>query len=179
MAKMVLGVFSDQNDAGKVVDRLQEMGFNPKDISIIMKDTAATTADVSPTTGDRVAEGTVSGATTGTLIGALAGLLVGVGAVTIPGFGAVLIGGPIASALGLTGAAATTVSAALTGALAGGVVGALTNLGVPRDQAVIYEEEIKRGAVLIAVPATGDNSDEITGIMRQHNVNQVSTVDSR
>lgn len=89
----------------------------------------------------------------------LAGLLVGIGAIAVPGIGALFIGGPLAAALGLSGAAATTVSGAATGALAGGLIGALLGLGVPEEDARIYEERIKEGGILIAIPSrTGDEA---------------------
>lgn len=176
MAQMVLGIMPNREHANMAIDDLQERGYNPKDMSIIVKD--GENEDITTTTGagEKVATGTVTGATTGGIVGALAGLLVGVGALAIPGFGAVLIAGPIAAALGLTGAAATTVSGAITGILAGGLVGALVNLGVPEREAKIYEEKLKQGSVLLGVPVEAQNRDEVMSILKNHFADQVSTV---
>ena len=141
---MVLGLFDDRNQAEAAIAELQNRGYSPKDLSIVMKDTDEAQA-VADDTGANVAEGATSGAVTGGAVGAIAGLLVGVGAMAVPGIGALLIGGPLAAALGLTGAAATTASGALTGALAGGLIGALVGLGVPEDSARVYEERVKEG----------------------------------
>ena len=119
----------------------------------------------------------VSGATTGGMIGGIAGLLVGIGAITIPGLGAILIGGPLAAALGLTGAAATTVTGALTGALAGGLVGGLVGLGVPEEDARVYEDRVKSGAILVAVPLRDANEESVRGILEDNGAERVRSFD--
>lgn len=172
---MVIGVFQNPRDAEDAILRLQEVGYDPKSISVIMqnRDKAYEFAEA---TGSQVTEGAVAGATTGATIGALAGLLVGIGAIAIPGIGALLIGGPLAAALGLTGAAATTLSGAATGALAGGLVGSLVGLGVPEDDAQIYEERIREGGVLLALPATEYHSEEAIRILQDFGADQVRYV---
>lgn len=169
MAAMVLGVFTNRSDAEEAIRDLQKNGYSTDDISIIMKDKQDTGKMSEPV------EGAVSGATTGGVLGGLAGLLIGIGAITIPGIGAILIGGPIAAALGLGGAAAITFSGALTGALAGGLVGGLVGMGIPEDEARIYEDRIREGAVLIAVPSK-DNSTQAKQILEDHGADQVRSV---
>ena len=91
--------------------------------------------------------------------------------------GAILIGGPIAAALGLSGAAGLAASGAATGILAGGLVGGLSSLGVPEERARMYEEDIRRGGVLLAVPADERaDVDMIQGIFDRHQATQVETV---
>jgi uncharacterized membrane protein len=175
MAKMILGVFGDSDHASQAISDLEKLGYDPKDVSIVMKDHAEA-RKVSDATGATVVDNAASGATTGGIIGALAGLLVGVGAITIPGIGAVLIGGPIAAALGLTGAAATTVSGATTGALAGGFIGALTGLGVSDTDAHHYEESIRSGGVLVAIPADHGDTDDALSTLDRHGAQQVRTI---
>jgi hypothetical protein len=178
MSRMVLGVFGDRIDAEDAIQELEDRGFNPKDMSIIMKDKGESES-FARDTGTSVAEGALTGATTGGVIGALAGLLVGIGAVTIPGVGALFIAGPIATALGLTGAAGSTLTGALTGALAGGLVGGLVGLGVPEEDARVYEDRIKAGAILLIVPASEMNEVEVKGVMEDYNADQVRTIDSK
>ena len=178
MARTVIGVFADKPAAESAVSELESAGYNPKDISIVMRSTDGGT--VTQDAGGDVASGAVSGATTGGVIGGLAGLLIGIGALTIPGIGALLIGGPIAAALGLGGAAATTVSGAVTGALAGGLVGALVNLGIPEEEARVYEQRIKEGAILVAVPTRdGEKENEAKDILQSHGADQIRDVDFR
>lgn len=154
----VIGMFADRATAETAITDLKNKGYDPKDISVVMKDVDQA-QDMGQSTGANVAEGATSGAMTGGVVGAIAGLLIGIGAIAIPGIGAVLIGGPLAAALGLTGAAATTATGALTGALAGGLIGALVSLGVPEEEAQAYQERIKEGGILLAVPAMNNGQD--------------------
>lgn len=171
MAKVMLGVFSDPDVAESALLDLQKEGFNPKDISVIVRDERVRSR-LATQTGADVAGGAVSGATTGGALGALAGLLIGLGVITVPGIGGLLIGGPIATALGLTGAAATTVSGTVTGALAGGLVGALVGLGVPKEDAERYETSVKDGAVLVAVPVVKEEQ-EVSSLLQEYGAEQI------
>src|SRR6185436_4012281 len=101
MNNLVLGIFDNRARAESAIEALEDEGYNPKDISIVMKDTVEGTKLVDKT-GANIVGGAASGAATGGTLGALAGLLIGVGAITIPGVGGLLIGGPIALALGLS-----------------------------------------------------------------------------
>jgi uncharacterized membrane protein len=175
MGQTVLGVFSDRTEADRAVTDLETRGYSTKEMSIIMKDEAAAEAN----TGSKIGEGAASGVVTGGVIGGLAGLLIGIGAITIPGIGALLIGGPLAAALGLTGAAAATASGALTGALAGGLIGALVNIGVPEETAKVYEDRVREGGVLLAVPTLDDRPDEVKTVMEAHGADQITAVDNR
>jgi uncharacterized membrane protein len=175
MKKVVLGIFSDRSDAEAAFDELEEIGYNPKDISIVMKDHREAES-LANDTGADVAGGAVSGATTGGALGALAGFLIGAG--IIPGLGALLIGGPLAAALGLTGAAATTVSGAATGALAGGLLGALMGFGLSEDEAREYEEGIKAGGILVAVPARDAQEGEVRDVLEENGADKVRAIDT-
>lgn len=177
MSKTVLGTFPRRLDAETCIRDLQDLGFNPKDISIVMKDQTEA-RNVASRTGSQAAGHAISGATAGGVIGAIAGLLVGIGAIALPGIGALLIGGPIAAVLGLTGAAATTASGAVTGVLAGGLIGALAGLGIPEKDARVYEDRIRQGGVLIAVP-TGDRAElDVRQVLEDHNAEQIKVIDT-
>lgn len=171
MTYLVLGIVDSHATANQLIDALQRKGFEPRDFSIIVRDTVVKTAHP-----NGVASAAVTGATTGATLGALAGLLVGIGAIAVPGVGALLIGGPIAAALGLTGAAAATVSGAVTGALAGGLVGGLVDLGVPEDEAKAYEERLREGGVLVAVSTVATNEDMVRQVFAEFKADQVRTI---
>jgi hypothetical protein len=172
MTKTVLGIFAEQEDAEDAISRLKDSGYDPKDISIVMRDNRMS-EDISDNTGTNVVGGALSGATTGALLGSLAGLLA---SFAIPGLGAFFIGGPIATALGLTGAAATTASGAATGALAGGLIGALTGFGLSEEEARIYEERLREGGILVAVPARVDEEAGVEEIFADSNADDIKTV---
>lgn len=176
---MVLAAFRDSNDAESAINKLKDNGYNPKDISIIMKDKqeASELADSTGVNKSAAAEGATSGALTGGALGALTGLLVGVGALAIPGLGPLLVAGPIASALGLAGTTAgATLSGGALGALTGGLVGGLVGMGVPEEDAKRYEETIQSGGVLVAVPADSDNDNEIKSVLQSCQADQIRNV---
>lgn len=175
MTKTVFGIFSETKNAEDAISELEEKEFAAKDISIIMKDRKEG-EKLAHSTGANVAGSAVTGATTGGVIGGIAGLLIGIGAIAIPGIGPLLIAGPLAAALGLTGAAATTVSGAATGALAGGLLGALVGLGIPEEEARVYEDRIREGAILVAVPANSQNEGLVKSILRDCGAEQIKSV---
>lgn len=173
MDKTVLGIFTDQGDIEEAIDTLKADGFNPKDISIVMKDTGQA-KEVGKETGASVGEGFAKGATTGAVVGGITGFLAGTVAPALGGF---LIGGPLGAALGLTGAAATTVSGVATGVVAGGLAGALMGFGLPKKEAQEYESRIRSGAMLLAVPANDAvEADRITDVFNEYNASDVRTV---
>ena len=174
MARIVLGVFTKRDDAEGAIARLEGAGYSTKDMSIVMREEGAR-AEPGHTAG-HMAEGAVSGATTGGAIGVLAGLLLANG--FFPGLGTLLIGGPIATALGLSGVAATAVSGALTGAAAGGLLGALSGFGLSHEEASEYEKSIKDGGILVIVPARLGEEDEVRAIMREYSAGQVRSIES-
>ena len=180
MASVILGVFSQTDKAADAIDALEAEGYNPKDMSFMMKDSAHAKEFSKGTGAGEVVEDTVGGAVGGAILGGLAGL---VASFVIPGLGAFFIGGPLAAALGLTGAAATTASGAATGAVAGGLLGALTSaFGLSDDEARIYEQRINEGGILVAVPARAGDEEEVESILSQFdadNVKLVNTSESR
>lgn len=171
----VIAAFSSVNEAENAIDLLKNEGFDPKQMTIMMKDQQEV-QNVANDTGASMAAGTVEGATTGGMLGGLAGLLVGVGVITIPGIGPFLAAGPLVTALGLTGAAATTVSGAATGAVAGGLIGALMGLGLSEEEAAVYETTIKEGGIVVAVPAINQGEGHVTEILDSSGATQVRVI---
>lgn len=167
--RMVLGVFADRVDADNAFDDLKAADVDVKEISVVTRQNEGSTVINTGDEANPVAEGVA----TGGIIGGLAGLLIGVGAIAIPGIGAVLIGGPLAAALGLTGAAATTAAGAVTGAVAGGLIGALVGLGIPEEDARLYEDRVRAGGVLLAVPATTDTEADVRSILEDNGADRV------
>ncbi|MCL5783995.1 MAG: hypothetical protein M1142_01405 [Patescibacteria group bacterium] len=170
--RVILGVFTNKSDAEDALSSLEDFGYNPKDISLVMRDMNKVKEGVGQEE-DIIARDTISGAVAGGVLGALAGLLVATG--VVPGLGVLFIGGPLATSLGLTGAAATTVSGATTGVLAGGFLGALASLGVPESEARLYEESIRRGEILLIVPVLRGDEREVSRILENYGANQVTS----
>ena len=61
MARLVLGVFLNRPDAEDAINELEVEGYNPKDISIVMRNQEGDVINQDGTGGD-VASGAVSGA---------------------------------------------------------------------------------------------------------------------
>lgn len=176
MSAVVIGVFQDTENAQEAISDLEAKGYNPKDMSILMKDQSDSRRISQDTGVNKVAGGAMEGAGTGAVLGGIAGFLAGT---VLPGLGGFLIGGPIGAALGLTGAAATTVSGAATGAVAGGLIGALTNtFGLTENEAKVYEARINEGGILVAVPAHSGDEGEVKEILVEFGADSVRIVRS-
>jgi len=158
-----VGVFDDRDDAQDAINALRDAGFDPSQISVLARDrgTATTLAE---DTGTEAGTGAATGALAGGLLGGVAGWLVGIGALAIPGVGPIIAAGPLAAALG----------GAAIGAAGGGIIGALTGAGVPEDEARFYDEEFKRGGIVVSVTAPG-RYGEAMSTLREYGARDTTT----
>lgn len=170
--KTIFGIFEDRRDVESAIGQLRQERYKPEEMSIVMKDMRER-QDIADKTGADVIGNTVAGATTGGVLGGLAGLLA---SAVIPGLGAFFIGGPLATALGLTGITASAVSGAAAGVVAGGLIGVLTGFGMSEDDAREYEELVRQGTILLAVPARAGEEEIVVGILDDNNAMQVKTI---
>jgi hypothetical protein len=168
MEKTIIGVFMDRNHAEMAINDLRAGGVKDSDISYIYSSEGEVVTEEGG--GRKVGEGAASGAATGAVVGGIAGLVVATG--VLPGLGALFVAGPLATALGLTGGAATTAAGALTGAAAGGLIGGLAGLGVKEDEAKVYEEKVKLGGILVT--ATTTNPEAVRAIFNAHGAEEVN-----
>src|SRR6202167_1497440 len=145
----VFGIFHNQNQAERVVDRLREEGFSNDDISVLLQDSQGS-RDFAHEKNTKAPEGTTTGVATGGILGGTLGLLAGIGALAIPGVGPFIAAGPIMGALAGLG----------VGGAVGGLIGALVGMGIPEYEAKRYEGRVKDGGVLLSVHC--DTSDEIS-----------------
>lgn len=152
-----IGVYNTHAGAHTAIEELTAAGIPRDDISYIYTNVEGEIRDGD--SGSAVGEGAAGGAATGAILGALAGFVVANG--VLPGLGTLFVAGPIATALGLTGAAATTAAGAITGAVAGGLIGALTNIGVSEEDARLYEDLVRSGNVLVIARGTGVTAREV------------------
>lgn len=136
----VYGVYSDRKDVERAVDRLREAGFSNSDISVVFPERDLS-KEFALEKNTKAPEGALAGGSTGLVIGGALGWLAGIGTLAIPGIGPLLAAGPIVAAIAGAG----------VGSAIGGIAGALIGLGVPEIEAKRYEEEIKRGRILISI----------------------------
>jgi hypothetical protein len=148
------GIYYEPEAADARIRQLRGLGYNDDQISVMMGDKDKAQAFVQKS-GGHAAEGAVTGGVIGGGIGAIVGALIATGSITaIVGTGGAaipLVAGPLAAALTGLGA----------GAAGGGVVGALVGAGIPRDKAVVYDEGLKRGGIVLGVNVRPDNRDEV------------------
>lgn len=136
----VYGVYADREHVEKAVDRLRKDGFLSNDISVIFPDRNMSN-EFALEKNTKAPEGAMTGGGTGLVVGGTLGWLVGIGTLAIPGVGPLLAAGPIVAALAGAG----------VGGAVGGIAGGLIGLGLPEIEAKRYEEEIKRGRILVSV----------------------------
>ena len=152
----VVAVYPDHASAERAVRRLHQAGFAMRDLSIVGRDFQVSEEPVGfVSAGDYAA----AGAGTGAWVGGLFGLLVGAAFLILPGLGPVVVAGPLSAALlgGLEGA--------LAGAAIGGLAGALVGWGVPRDQALKYETQVKAGKFLVIARGQPEDVARAKGLL--------------
>ena len=144
MSQLITGIFPNRDIAERAIQHLIDAGFAPEDTSLLMSEgTRGREFQMEKST--KAPEGAVTGATVGGVLGAIGASLVALGTLAVPGLGLVAAG-PIVAALSGLGA----------GAAAGGLVGGLVGLGVPEHEAKFYDEEVRKGGILVGVYAHGD-----------------------
>jgi uncharacterized membrane protein len=159
-----VSTFPSHAEAEAAVLELQKAGFDMQNISIIGKD-YETSEHVRGflTWKDTAKAGAGTAGYWGTFFGGLFGILTGVGLLFVPGVGPVIVAGPVAGVLAgwIEGMIVGGVGAAVVGGLAGALVG----LGIPKDQALKYETEIKAGKFLLIVSGTDEEIDRARQIL--------------
>jgi hypothetical protein len=160
MAKTVVALYDNFEDARSAVEALVDAGFNRSDISMVANDATGTHARL---VGDTVVNDDDVSAGEGAGFGAVVGALVGLGVALIPGVGPVLAAGPLAAAL-MAGIGAAS------GAVTGGVVAGLVDFGVPEEHAASYAEGIRRGGTLVSAHVAQDEwADRAQSVMNRFN----------
>jgi hypothetical protein len=146
--KNIAGMFSNRAEASKAVGELVHRGFDPSDISMLMSEVTRKQHFHKESHGEEAAKGGITGAAVGGTLGAILAGLTAIGSLTVPGVG-LLAAGPIVAAL--TGAG--------LGAAVGGLSGALIKAGFSDRDARHYEEQIRKGSIVLIVRT--DSEDEL------------------
>ncbi|RJS61620.1 general stress protein [Bacillus sp. PK3_68] len=141
MEKRIIGVYETEKQAQAAVEDLQRKGYNFEQISIVAKNIEGLESN-SDQVKPNETEGIIAGATAGGIIG-LASFFVGISALAVPGIGPIIAAGPLLLTLGgaVSGAAAKN----------GGLIGALQEIGLDEGEARRYEEDVRKGKILIVV----------------------------
>jgi uncharacterized membrane protein len=156
VATRVVAMYPDHASAEDAVKRLVKEGFAMRDVSIVGRDFQMVEEPIGfLSTGDFAKVG----AGTGAWVGGLFGLLIGAAFLVLPGVGPVIVAGPLSAALlgGLEGA--------LAGAALGALSGALVGWGIPKNQALKYEAQVKAGKFLVMARGTPEQIELAKGIL--------------
>jgi len=174
MTQTVVGVFEQTADAERAVADLIASGIAREKISLV---TPQQQEHVHiPGANVEHVEDMAIGAVGGGLLGGMLGALVGMVAIAIPGIGPVIAAGPLAAALG-GAAGATMVLGAGAGAVGGGILGALTWAGITHEEALVYEDLIRRGGTLVMVRADGAERERATAILHRDGAADATTLE--
>jgi hypothetical protein len=145
-----VAVFETSGQADAAVNELRAAGFADDRIGVVHRYAGAS----GDRTGESMAEGLAVGTAAGGALGVLGGLAVVAGVLT-----------PIGPAVA-GGALAGVLTSAAAGAAVGGLTGALMSMGVPEDEARLYEGEVGAGRAVVSVRADA-RYDEALGILRR------------
>ena len=155
--RTTIGIFSTQADAERAVQDLRASGYRDDQIGMIGKNADGETIQLNDDTIDstNVAEGALIGAAVGAVGTAAVGA--GIMAGVIPVIGPVLALGPLA---------VTPINAAGGGTVAG-IAGALVGLGIPKDDALFFEDEVAAGRYIVTAEI-GSNWNDIRNIFARN-----------
>ena len=144
--QLLTAIFRDRASTERAFDWLQDRGYDPDEINVLMSERTRAGYHDGGTegqikTGSHASEGMAAGGAVGTAVGATLGAVLAIGtSIAIPGLG-LIVAGPIIAALAGGGA----------GAVAGGAIGGLVGLGIPESNAKAYEEALKKSGVVFGV----------------------------
>lgn len=139
MAKNLIGIYRTRDGVTHAVNSLLQAGFPQPSISVLMSDSTRG-EHFAIQEKNKAAEGAATGGLTGGVLGAIVAGLTAVASLSVPGLG-ILAAGPIVAALAGGGA----------GAAAGGLIGSLVGLGLKEHEAKLFDDEVRRGGMLVGV----------------------------
>jgi len=155
--RTVAGVFATISEAEKVARDLEHLGIPNDSISIIAGNDARRHDEYL----EKVKNATITNAAaaaSGASFGGGMGIVATLVALSIPGVGPILALGPL-----LTIAAGLSV-----GAAAGGLIGVFRNMGIDHEDAPLYEEAVRRGAVIVAAQVGEPLDQEALRVMNRY-----------
>ena len=157
--RTIVGVFPEEAGAIEAIDRLLELGYDREDISILAENPERyhVGSDLDVTPPHDIGKGATAGAITGGMVGGFGALIASLSALAIPGIGPFLAAGPIAA----------TLTGLIAGGAVGGAVGALAGLGINKDEAKLYEQNLKDGDILVIVEAENEKAEAVTSILHK------------
>ena len=161
--KSITAVFDTRFESDNALRKLELAGYTDKEISMIVtEETRGKHFGIKENT--QAEAGAATGAAIGGVAGAIMLGLASAGTLLVPGLNLVVSGALIGALAGLG-----------AGGVAGGLIGTLVGLGIPEHEAKLYEDAVRKGAILIAVESKNDDStDRIKRILKDANAKDVT-----
>ncbi|MFH1158461.1 MAG: hypothetical protein V1721_06220 [Pseudomonadota bacterium] len=165
MSKTITAVFDTRFEFESALRNLDQAGFSKDQVTMLVtEETRGKHFGIKESS--KAEEGAATGAAVGGLVGALSLSLASAGTLLIPGLNLVVSGALIGGLVGLGAGAAT-----------GGLIGSLVGLGIPEHEAKLYENAVRKGAILIAVEARDDfRADRVKDILKSANAQSVMPI---
>jgi hypothetical protein len=160
--RTITGVFSTTAELGRAIRQVESVGISSDAISVIAGNEAALHNDLlerSAHASRTVGAAAASGASFGGGVGIVASLV----ALAIPGVGPIIAGGAIATVLTGLG----------VGAASGGLIAAFNNMAVSHEEAPLYVEAVRRGALMLVVQVDDSREREVADLMRDSGARQL------
>jgi hypothetical protein len=176
-APHVLGIFKDRAQLNNAVSELRDRGFANSGVSVLLpQNLQSKQMSTGPEPSEektKAADGAKVGAGSGAVVGGALGWLAGMSAIVIPGVGPFLAVGPVVAMLMGVG----------TGGAVGGFLGTLIGVGIPEDEARVYEGRMIKGDSLLIVQCQGaDQVQEARRVMEHsgaENISSTASVETR
>jgi uncharacterized membrane protein len=160
--KTVAAVFPALNEAGGACHDLEQIGVPREDISLIAGNDASL-HDQYLEKARKASTSTAVAAASDASFGGGMGILAMLIALAIPGVGPIVALGPMLTVLAAMG----------VGAAAGGLIGAFHNMGISHEEAPLYEEAVRRGAVMVAALVDDRLEEVAVATMKRHGARDV------
>ncbi len=163
MTSLISATFKTRSAAESVLRELESIGVKDNQVSLVLTDETRG-QHFNMEESSKIDEGIAAGATAGGAVGVILGSLLTATAIVIPGLNLIVAGSVMTGLAGLG-----------AGAAAGGLIGGLIGAGIPEHEAKIYENEIKNGAVLLAVkPENSKQRDMVKNILEHQDAYHIA-----
>jgi uncharacterized membrane protein len=152
--RTVVGVFDSINHAARALTDLEETGV-PTENTHLIAGNDKSKHDEYLKKAKEASTTTAAAAASGASFGGGLGIVASLAALAIPGVGPIIAGGAMLTVLTGLG----------IGAAAGGLLGALKNIGISHEEAPLYEEAVRRGAVLAIAIVDDERAQDAVEVM--------------
>lgn len=145
------------SDAVQAVRGLERVGIPNEAISVIAGDADNRHKEYLEK-AERAARSAGAAAASGASFGGGIGIVASLVALAIPGVGPIIAGGAIATVLTGLG----------IGAASGGLISAFHNMAIPHEEAPLYEEAVRRGALMVVAEVDDSLEREAVELMAEN-----------